>query len=55
MLAGYSEFNKYERILQTYSLDEILEENEVTQERVLQFLVEWGIIELPQIKPVDVQ
>jgi len=52
-LLGYKESSKYERILQTYSLEEILEENEVTPERVLEILVEYGIIELPLVKPVD--
>jgi hypothetical protein len=40
-------------ILQTYSLEEIFELNELTEEEILQFLVEEDLVSLPKIKPVD--
>jgi len=43
----------YERYLETYSLEEILEWNEVTEAEVLMFLVEKQFISLPNPMPVD--
>ena len=42
-----------EVILQTYDLIEIFELNELTEEEVLQFLVEEEFITLPKVIPVD--
>lgn len=42
------------RILDTYSLEEIFIWNEVTDEDVLEYLLEQGFVELPQPLPVDV-
>ena len=42
-----------EKYLQTYSLEEIFELNELTQEEVLLYLVEQEFIELPTPSPVD--
>lgn len=39
-------------ILDTYDLSEILELNDLTQEEVLEYLVEQGIIKLPEVKPL---
>jgi len=50
---NYSDYNIYERVLQTYSLTEILEYNDLPEEEILELLVEYGIIKLPKIKPVD--
>ena len=40
-------------ILETYSLEDILELNDVTEEETLDFLVTQGFLELPEIKPLD--
>jgi len=46
--------SKVERILQTYTLEEIFELNDLTEEDVLLFLVEEEFLELPDPEPVDV-
>lgn len=43
----------YELVLQTYPLLEILEKNDVTEEEALAFMVERGLLILPDPKPVD--
>lgn len=43
----------YSTILETYSLEELLELNDLTAEEGLEFLVEEGLIELPEIKPLE--
>lgn len=43
----------YATVLETYSLEEILELNDLTLEDCLEFLVEEGYVELPDIKPLD--
>ncbi len=43
----------YANILETYTLEEILELNDKTTEDCLEFLVEEGFIKLPSIKPLD--
>lgn len=40
-------------ILETYSLDEILELNELTEVDLLHYAVEEGFLELPENLPVD--
>lgn len=42
-----------ENILQSYSLEEILELNDLTEDEVLYFLVEQEFIKLPNPLPVD--
>jgi hypothetical protein len=42
-----------ERILDTYSFEQILELNELTEEDVLEVLLNLNYIELPEPKPVD--
>lgn len=42
-----------EKYLETYSLEEILEMNELTEEDVLLYLVEQEFLTLPNPKPVD--
>lgn len=42
-----------DKYLQTYSLTEIFELNELTEEEVLLYLVEQEFIELPTPSPVD--
>jgi len=44
--------SEYRNILDTYSLVEILEMNDLTEEDCLEFLVEEGFVELPEILPV---
>jgi hypothetical protein len=44
-----------ERILETYSLEVLLELNDLTIVDACEFLLEEGFIELPNIKPLDVQ
>lgn len=43
----------YELLLSTYSLDDILEYNDLTTEDVLQFLVESKFVKLPDYQPID--
>jgi len=43
----------YTTILETYSLEDILELNDLTAEECLEFLVDEGYIDLPEIKPLD--
>jgi len=43
----------YANILETYTLEEILELNDKTTEDCLEFLVEEGFVKLPSIKPLD--
>lgn len=43
----------YSTVLETYSLEEILELNDLTAEDCLEFLVEEGYIALPEIKPLE--
>ncbi len=40
-------------ILDTYDLSEILDMNDLTQEEVLEYLVEQGMIKLPDVRPLD--
>jgi hypothetical protein len=41
-------------VLDTYSLEEILELNDVTEEEVLEFLLKHNFIHLPDPLPVDI-
>lgn len=43
---------EYTDFLETYSLEEILELNDLTAEDCLEFLVEEGFVELPEVKPL---
>ena len=43
----------FETILETYSLEEILELNDKTQEEALEFLVTQGFLKLPDIQPLE--
>lgn len=43
----------YEKILDVYSLIEILDLNDITEAEALEFLCEEEFIELPEIKPLD--
>ncbi len=45
--------NIYDTYLETYTIEEILELNDKTEEECLEFLVEEGFVELPKIKPLD--
>jgi hypothetical protein len=46
-------YKDIEGILQTYTLEEILEYNSLTSEDALLFLVEEEFLELPNVQPVD--
>lgn len=46
-------YEEIEKVLQTYSLDDILELNELTDTDVLYFLVEEEFVTLPNPKPAD--
>jgi len=43
----------YAKILETYSLEEILELNDLTSEDALEFLIDEKFMTLPDILPVD--
>jgi hypothetical protein len=42
-------------ILETYTLSEIIELNDITEEEVLEYLVVHNVIKLPDIKPLEFQ
>lgn len=46
-------FGDAKRYLETYSLEEILELNELTEADALFFMVEEEFLKLPSVKPVD--
>ena len=46
-------YEDIEHILETYSLDDILEFNELSEVDVLFFLIQQRFLELPNPKPVD--
>lgn len=46
-------YKEIESILQSYSLEEILEYNDVSPEDALEFLVDEEFIKLPAIKPLE--
>lgn len=43
----------YSSILETYTIQELLELNDLTEEDCLRFLVEEEFIDLPEIIPID--
>jgi len=45
-------YKEIKNILDTYSFEEVLELNELTEEDVLLFLVEERIVKLPKEKPL---
>lgn len=40
-------------ILETYTLSELIELNDLTEEEVLEYLVAHGILRLPMIQPLE--
>lgn len=55
ILSGKLRTLTYTTILEAYTLEEILELNDKTEEDALEFMVEEKFIELPRIKPLDFQ
>lgn len=45
--------SQYDKVLETYSLDEILEWNNITEEEALEFLVTRDFLSLPNPRPID--
>lgn len=45
-------YSLIENYLEIYSLEEILEQNEVTEAEALQFLVDQEFVKLPDIRPL---
>ncbi len=43
---------EYTDLLETYTIEDILELNDLTAEDCLEFLVEEGFVELPEVKPL---
>jgi hypothetical protein len=43
-----------ERYLDTYSLEEILNENDLTEEEVLTVLIDQEMVHLPNPRPADI-
>lgn len=43
----------YSAILEVYDLSELIEMNDLTQEEVLEYLVEHRLIKLPEIQPLE--
>lgn len=46
-------YEEAEHLLETYSFEELLELNELTEADVLRFLLDEEFIEAPEIKPLD--
>lgn len=44
---------EYASILETYTLSELIELNDLSEADVLEVLVEAGVVELPEILPLD--
>lgn len=42
-------------VLEAYTLSEILELNDLTEEDALEYLVAHGIVKLPEIQPLEFQ
>lgn len=42
-----------ENTLEAYTLEEVLELNDLTDYDVLLYLVEWGVVKLPNPRPID--
>lgn len=40
-------------LLDAYTFSEILEMNDLTEEEVLEYLVQHGVIRLPEIQPLE--
>lgn len=47
------EYRKVESILDTYSLEDILELNDKTEADALYFLLQQEFLELPEVLPLD--
>ena len=43
----------YTAVLEVYSLDDLLELNDITEEEALQFLVEAKVLTLPSVKALE--
>lgn len=43
----------YAAVLETYSLIELLELNDITEEEALEHLVTQGFLKLPELQPID--
>jgi hypothetical protein len=43
----------YTTLLQTYTISDLLELNDITEEELLEFLVEEDFIHLPEIQPLE--
>lgn len=43
----------YATILEAYSLEEIINLNDYTEEEALEYLVTQGFLELPEIQPLE--
>lgn len=48
-------YSEVENILETYSLEEILDLNDVTVADVLYFLVQQRFVSLPNPRPIDLE
>ena len=46
--------SEIERVLDTYTLEDILDLNDKTEAEILQFLVNSDFLSLPEVLPVDV-
>jgi hypothetical protein len=46
-------YRECEKLLDTYTLEEIFELNDLTEVEVLEFLLEEEFVEIPNPKPVD--
>lgn len=43
----------YAAILDTYSLDELIELNDIPEEDILRILVEANVLHLPEVQPLE--
>jgi hypothetical protein len=47
------DYQEVEKLLETYGLEELLEENDLTEVDVLYFLVKSSLVKVPEYHPVD--
>jgi len=46
-------YEEAEHLLETYSFEELLDFNELTEADVLRFLLDEDFLEIPAVKPLD--
>lgn len=53
VLERVMDYKEVENLLETYGLEELLEENDLTEADVLYFLVKHSLVKIPEFIPID--